>query len=79
MIVLQWTIPLERPHGTYSIWFTLVHMVRESLYTQIIVWVDTVLNHIDTRMILPEYDNSCMVYTPEWYPKPKYRHISIPY
>ena len=26
--------------------------VRESLHTQLIVWVNAVLNHIDTRMIL---------------------------
>ena len=39
--------------------------VRESLYTQVIIWVNTSLNHIDTREILPGYQASCMVYRPE--------------
>ena len=38
--------------------------VRESLSIRIIIWVDTILNHIDTRMILPRYEDSCMVYRP---------------
>ena len=25
--------------------------VRESLYTRIIIWVNTILNHIDTKLI----------------------------
>ena len=43
-------------------------MVREPLYTRITSWVNTILNHIDAKVILPKYDNSCMVYTLEWYP-----------
>ena len=39
--------------------------VSESLYTQVIIWVNTSLNHIDTREILPGYQASCMVYRPE--------------
>ena len=23
--------------------------------------------HVDTRSILPRFEGSCMVYTPEWY------------
>ena len=41
--------------------------VRESLYTQVIVWVNTILNDDDTRAILPRYKGTCMVYEPEWY------------
>ena len=41
--------------------------VRESLYSQVIIWVNTILNHIDIRAILPRYGSSCMVYRPEWY------------
>jgi len=40
--------------------------VRGSLYTQVIIWVSTILYHIDTRLILPRYDSSCMIYTPKW-------------
>ena len=31
--------------------------VRESLYTRVIIWVHTMLNHVDTTVIL----DSCMV------------------
>lgn len=34
----------------------------ESLRTQVITWVRTNLNHIDTKMILPRYESSCTVY-----------------
>ena len=27
--------------------------VKESLYTRVIIWVNTILNHIDTSTILP--------------------------
>ena len=32
--------------------------VRESLYTQVITWVNTILNHIDIREILAKYESS---------------------
>ena len=35
---------------------------RESLYTQVIIWVNTILNHIDTGMILHMYESSCIIY-----------------
>jgi hypothetical protein len=41
--------------------------MRESLCTQVSVWVNTILNHIDTRKIFPWYEGSCTVYRPEWY------------
>ena len=41
--------------------------VRESLYTRVIIWVNTILNHIDTREFLPRYEGSCNVYRPKWY------------
>jgi hypothetical protein len=40
--------------------------VRKSLYTQIIKWIKTILNHIDTRVILLKYESSCLVYRTEW-------------
>ena len=43
--------------------------MRKSLYTQVIIWVDNILNHLDTRALLPRYQDSCMVYRPEWYQK----------
>ena len=57
-------------------WYILV---KESLYTQVIIWLKTILNYIDTRGILPRYEDSCMVYRPEWYWKQKYCQIPIPY
>ena len=41
--------------------------VRDSLYTRVIICVNTIVNHIDTRVVLPRYESSCMVYRPEWY------------
>ena len=38
--------------------------VRESLYTQVIIWVNAILNYIDTRLTLPRYESSCMIYRP---------------
>jgi hypothetical protein len=32
--------------------------VRESLYTQITIWVNTILSHIDTRVVLHRYESS---------------------
>ena len=56
----------------------LVGMSRwESLYT-IFIWVNTNLNHIDTRAIWPRYGSSCMVYRPKWHQK-QYRQTPIPY
>ena len=40
--------------------------VSESLYTLVIIWVITILNHIDTRTILPRYEESYMIYRPKW-------------
>ena len=53
--------------------------MRESLYTGVIMWVNTILNHIDTRPIFPRYESSCIVYRPEWYLKmwsPHYRYLN---
>ena len=32
--------------------------VRESWYTQVIIWVNTILHHSDTRVILPRLGGS---------------------
>ena len=42
--------------------------MRESLYSQIIIWVNTILNHIDTSIILPKYEGPCMVHLYESVP-----------
>ena len=47
-----------------DIWW--VCPVRDSLYTMVIIWVDTSLNHIDTRMNLLGLEVSSMAYRPEW-------------
>ena len=38
--------------------------VRKYLYTEVIKWVNTILNLIDTRVILRKYEDTCMVYRP---------------
>lgn len=35
--------------------------VRESSYTQLIIWVNTILDHIDAQLILPMYEGSCIM------------------
>ena len=52
--------------------------VRESLSTQVIIWVNTILNHIDTRAVLPRYAGSRMKYRARWYWKQKYVNYSYP-
>ena len=39
--------------------------VTESLSTQVIIWVNTILNHIDIRAILPTHEGSCIIYRPK--------------
>ena len=46
---------------------------------QIFVWVNTVMNNTNTRMILPMYEGSCMVYTPKWYQKQNFYQTPILY
>jgi hypothetical protein len=43
---------------------------RESLNA--IVWVNTILNHITSMVILPTCEGSCMVYGPAWHRKQKH-------
>ena len=38
--------------------------VRRSLYILFIIWVTTILIHIDARVILLRYEGSCLVYSP---------------
>ena len=40
-------------------------MMRESLYDQVIIWVNALLKHIDFRAILPQYESSYMVDKPK--------------
>jgi hypothetical protein len=35
------------------------------MYTRVIIWVNTILGHINTRTILPRYKGSCIVYRPK--------------
>ena len=53
--------------------------VREFLYTWIIIWVHTILKHIDTRVISPRYESYCMVYKPEWYQNQRFCQFPMPY
>ena len=39
--------------------------MREHLHARLIVWNNSVLNQIDTRVILPRCESSCMVYIVE--------------
>ena len=49
--------------------------VRESLYVQVVIWIDTMsLNHINTRVILPRYESSSMIYRPKLYGNTVYTH-----
>ena len=48
-------------------WFDGYLKLRESLYTQGINWVNTILHHIDIRTTLPRYEDNYMVYDPDWY------------
>ena len=40
--------------------------LKKSLYTQVIIWISVILNHIDTKVILHRYDtcmkSCCMIY-----------------
>ena len=38
--------------------------MRESMSTRVIIWVNTILNHIDIKAVLPRYEDTCMVYRP---------------
>ena len=50
--------------------------VRESLWAWVILWVNTILNHIDAMTILPGHDGPCIVYESEWYQKNKILSIT---
>ena len=49
----------------------------ESLYAPVIIWVITISNHMDTRVILPRYEGSCIGYISEWYWKQKYKSDTL--
>ena len=53
--------------------------VSESLYTRVMIWINTKLNPFDTRASLPMYEGLCMVCRPKWYRKRKDHQIPIPY
>ena len=50
--------------------------VRESWYTQVIIWVNTILHHSDTKVILPRL---WTLYRPHMVSKQKYHQICIPH
>ena len=43
--------------------------MKESSYTELISWVNTILNPTDNCVVLPKYQGHCMVYEPQWYAK----------
>ena len=45
-------------HTHINIWWVV--KVRESLCTQVIVWGNSILKHIDTRATSPSHKGSCM-------------------
>ena len=45
--------------------------IRESLYTWVIFWINIILEHVETRVIIPRFEDSCMVYRPKWCQKKK--------
>ena len=49
--------------------------VGEFLDTRDIIWVDPILNRMDTQTILPRHEGSCMVYKPRQYQKQKDHQI----
>ena len=52
---------------------------EESLCIQVTIWVNIILNRIDTRRILPRYKGSRKVYRPYSYCKQKYHQIFLPF
>ena len=55
--------------------------VRESLFTRVIIWFNSILNHIDTRIILLGMKILALYMDPghEWYWKQKYQWMPTPY
>jgi len=53
--------------------------IGEYLYSLVVIWVNTILNHIDARSVLLRYEGFCMVYRREWYQEKNYRQIPTPY
>lgn len=49
--------------------------MREYYHTRVLIRVNTILNHIDTSVIL---ESSCMVYRPKRHQKRKYHQICMP-
>lgn len=45
--------------------------VKEFLYTQVIIWVNISLHHIDTRVIMLRHEDYCKAYRPQGYGKKK--------
>ena len=82
---IHW-VPLDNHHyyTTNCFWITCgfglrqYAKVQESLYARVIIEVNTILNHIDTRMIFPTIKNPCIICIPEWYRKQR-NTINYPY
>ena len=47
-----------------------------SMCTQVIVWVNIFMNHINSRTFLPKYEGFCMVYRPNEIENKHQRSIS---
>ena len=59
----------ENCNSTQIVIFGGYFKVRESFYTRVVIWVNTILNCTDTEVNLTRYKGSHMVFRPEWYPK----------
>ena len=64
--------------SSYILKFGEFVKVRESLHTWVIIWINTIPNHIDTREILPRHEGFCMVCRPQMYQN-KNTWVKYPY
>lgn len=55
---------IQYTNKTYDIWW--VRQVESFWIHEFIFWSNTILIHIDTKVILPKYEKSCMVYRCKW-------------
>ena len=58
----------------YGCWVGFVKL-RESLYTRILIWVETILNILVLGRFSLGMKGSCMLYRLEWYRQQKYPQI----
>lgn len=45
----------------------LVDMSRQNICIPIVIWTNTIINHIDIGTTRPMHEGACMIYGPLWY------------